>query len=144
MVWNYFTAGDSFSLSSKGEIAIKTASYKDPTSGRGRSKTTTDIFSSPNRNGGRQNPLEFVVIGTGLVDSSDSVTYGETYETDPCIYSVNFKKTSDTKGFVGVNPDGDKRYQIQKLVLDIVRTRNEEREAHVPNATTQQQYFLQE
>lgn len=66
------------------------------------------------------------MIATGLVESLDTITYGETYETNPCIYSVNFKKTSDTKGFVGVNPDGDKRYQIQNLNFDIVRTRNED------------------
>lgn len=70
------------------------------------------------------------MIATGLVDSGDSTTWGETYETDPSIYSVNFKKQSSTKGLVGSDPNGDKRYFVSNLTLDIVKTRNEEREAH--------------
>ena len=53
--------------------------------------TTTDIFSSPDRSSGRENYMEFVVVAQSLVDSSETSTYGETYETNP-IYKVNFSK----------------------------------------------------
>lgn len=88
--WNYFTHGDKFILSGNGDLEVTVASFKEKVSRSGYSDTTTDIFSSPNRPSGRDNYMEFVVIGTGLVASGDSTTWGETYETDPVTYSAGF------------------------------------------------------
>lgn len=69
------------------------ASFKNRVTEHNISATTsTDIFSSPDRSGtGDENYMEFVVIGTGLSESTDVSTVGETYEVDP-IYKVTFSK----------------------------------------------------
>jgi cyanophycinase len=105
--WNYFTHGDKFTISSTGKISSTVATTKSQVRESGYSQTSTDIFSSPNRKSGRDTYMEFVTVGQSLVDSRDTSTYGESYETDPKIYVVDFKKVSSTKGYSGTNTYGD-------------------------------------
>jgi hypothetical protein len=95
------------------------ASFKKPVSTRGYPQTTTDIFSSPNRDSGRANYMKFVDIGISLVENAyETWTYGETFETDPKIYRIDFSLSKgDNQGYVGVNPNGDKRYTLLNLSL---------------------------
>ena len=116
---SYFTDGDKFTITNLGRIQPSVASYKKKVIERGYSSTTTDIFSSPNRSGGRANYMKFVEIDTGLIQSADSSTYGETYETNPNIFRVNFKKLSNTQGYKGTDKNGDERYTIIELDLSI-------------------------
>jgi cyanophycinase len=116
---SYFTDGDKFSLSALGRIDSTVASYKKKVIERGKADSTTDIFSSPNRSGGRANYMRFVEIDTGLIQSADTSTYGETYETNPQIYKVNFTKLSNTQGYKGTDKNGDERFTILGLDLSI-------------------------
>ncbi|CDW75645.1 cyanophycinase-related exopeptidase-like protein [Stylonychia lemnae] len=130
--WSYLTQGDQIVFSQDGSIKISAASFKSRVRESGRSLTTTDVFSSPDRQSGRDNYMEFVVIGTSLIDSTDTTTWGETYETDPSIYRVNFKKVSSTQGFKGVDPNGDQRYSIINMSLDVQpKSRDEDQTENV-------------
>ena len=116
---SYFTDGDKFTINALGKIQPSIASYKKKVIERGFSSTTTDIFSSPNRSGGRANYMKFVDIDTGLISSADSSTYGETYETSPTTFRVNLKKLSSTQGYKGTDKNGDDRYAIVELDMSI-------------------------
>jgi cyanophycinase len=108
--WSYFTQGDKFTLTADGELINISAFNKVAVQERNiAAKSTTDIFSSPDRDSGRENELEFLVIGTSLVGSTDLSTTGETYETGP-VYKVVFTKAVNTKALKGLDVYGEERY----------------------------------
>lgn len=63
--------------------------------------------------------MKFIEIDTGLIQSADTTTYGESYETSPSTYKVNFSKLSNTQGYKGTDKNGDERFTILDLDLSI-------------------------
>jgi hypothetical protein len=63
VLWSYFTSGDKFTVTSDGVLQYTVASYKSSVSEIPiPAMTTTDVFSSPDRDSGRENYMEFVVV----------------------------------------------------------------------------------
>jgi len=52
------------------------------------------------------------------LESKEGSTDGETYETDP-IYFVEYEKTRSTEGHKGITANGDERYSIVDMNINI-------------------------
>eukprot|EP00350_Pseudokeronopsis_sp_OXSARD2_P000769 CAMPEP_0170543784 /NCGR_PEP_ID=MMETSP0211-20121228/2779_1 /TAXON_ID=311385 /ORGANISM="Pseudokeronopsis sp., Strain OXSARD2" /LENGTH=182 /DNA_ID=CAMNT_0010847249 /DNA_START=911 /DNA_END=1459 /DNA_ORIENTATION=+ len=62
--WSYFTVGDKITLHADGSLSCEIAPYKyEIEETKASPLTSTDVFSSPDRPEGRDNYMEFVILG---------------------------------------------------------------------------------